>query len=83
LGNDSGLGHMAAAAGLPTLTLFGPGSPLRYLPWSQQAYFIQDTQQNILDITVGSVVAKLQSLLKRLPDKSVGQKTESNTYDHD
>lgn len=63
LGNDSGLGHMAAAAELPTLTLFGPGSPVRYLPWSQQAYFIQDPLQDISGITVEKVVAKLQDLL--------------------
>jgi heptosyltransferase III len=63
LGNDSGLGHMAAAAGLPTLTLFGPGSPVRYRPWSQQASVIQDPQQDILGITVQQVVAKLQRLL--------------------
>jgi heptosyltransferase III len=63
LGNDSGLGHMAAAAGLPTLTLFGPGSPVRYLPWSPSAHFIQDAQHNILGIRVQSVVAKLQALL--------------------
>lgn len=65
LGNDSGLGHMAAAAGLPTLTLFGPGSPVRYLPWSMQAYFIQDPQHNILGITVESVISKLKTLLAR------------------
>lgn len=63
LGNDSGLGHMAAAAGLPTLTLFGPGSPVRYRPWSQQASVIQDPQQDILGISVPHVVATLQSLL--------------------
>jgi len=63
LGNDSGLGHMAAAAGLTTLTLFGPGSPVRYRPWSPRASVIQDPQQDILGITVQSVVAKLQSLL--------------------
>jgi heptosyltransferase III len=63
VGNDSGLGHMAAAAGLPTLTLFGPGSPVRYLPWSQQAHFIQAPQQNILGISTESVISKLQVLL--------------------
>lgn len=63
LGNDSGLGHMAAAAGLTTLTLFGPGSPVRYRPWSRQASVIQDPQQDILGITVPAVVAKLDALL--------------------
>lgn len=33
VGNDSGLMHMAAAAGLPTLGLFGPSRPEHYAPW--------------------------------------------------
>ena len=33
IGNDSGLGHIAAAMAVPTLTLFGPGEPQRYRPW--------------------------------------------------
>ncbi len=66
LGNDSGLGHMAAAAGLTSLTLFGPGSPVRYLPWSPQAHFIQDAQQDILGIGVEAVVARLQGLLAEM-----------------
>ena len=32
LGNDSGLAHMAAAADIPMVTLFGPTSPERYAP---------------------------------------------------
>lgn len=32
VGNDSGLMHMAAAAGIPTLGLFGPGNETRYGP---------------------------------------------------
>ena len=33
VGLDSGLTHLAAAAGVPTLALFGPGWPARYRPW--------------------------------------------------
>lgn len=33
IGNDSGLMHMAAAAGAPTLGLFGPSDERRYAPW--------------------------------------------------
>lgn len=36
VGNDSGLMHMAAAAGIPTLGLFGPSEPERYGPWGAQ-----------------------------------------------
>ncbi len=63
LGNDSGLGHMAAAAGLPSLTLFGPGEPARYVPWSRAAWFIQDAEQNILGISVHLVVRQMHQLL--------------------
>lgn len=33
IGNDSGLMHMAAAVGTPTLGLFGPSRPEVYAPW--------------------------------------------------
>jgi lipopolysaccharide export system permease protein len=37
VGNDSGLMHVAAAAGTPTLGLFGPGFPEIYGPWGPRA----------------------------------------------
>lgn len=36
-GNDSGLMHLAAAAGAPTLGLFGPTPDERYYPWGPKA----------------------------------------------
>jgi ADP-heptose:LPS heptosyltransferase len=33
IGNDSGLMHIAAAAGIPTLGLFGPSRETHYAPW--------------------------------------------------
>lgn len=33
IGNDSGLMHLAAATGIPTLGLFGPSPEWRYHPW--------------------------------------------------
>lgn len=37
VGNDSGLMHMAAAAGIPTLGLFGPTDERIYGPWGDRA----------------------------------------------
>lgn len=37
IGNDSGLMHLAAAAGTPTLGLFGPSREEHYQPWGAQA----------------------------------------------
>jgi heptosyltransferase III len=37
VGNDSGLGHVAASLGKPSVTVFGVGVPARYKPWGNQA----------------------------------------------
>jgi ADP-heptose:LPS heptosyltransferase len=37
IGNDSGLMHLAAAAGAPTLGLFGPSDDRLYGPWGENA----------------------------------------------
>ena len=45
VGNDSGPGHLAAAAGIPSLTLFGPGDPPRYRPWNPQGHWLQSPER--------------------------------------
>lgn len=41
VGNDTGLMHLAAAAGAPTLGLFGPSNVKVYAPWGPRAAFVQ------------------------------------------
>ncbi len=41
IGNDSGLMHLAAAAGIPTLGLFGPSREQNYAPWGPRAAFVR------------------------------------------
>lgn len=41
IGNDSGLMHMAAAAGVKTLGLFGPTNDTQYGPWGRDAHLIR------------------------------------------
>ena len=44
IGNDSGLSHMASAAGIPTLSLFGPSRPEFYAPWGPNAAWVQTVE---------------------------------------
>ncbi|KZD08192.1 glycosyltransferase family 9 protein [Oceanibaculum pacificum] len=41
VGNDSGLMHAAAAAGTPTLGLFGPTNAQRYRPWGPHCRLVR------------------------------------------
>ncbi len=41
VGNDSGLMHLAAAMGTPTLGLFGPSDDALYGPWGPNAHLIR------------------------------------------
>jgi ADP-heptose:LPS heptosyltransferase len=44
IGNDSGLMHLAAAAGAPTLGLFGPSDEKLYRPWGPAARVVRGTR---------------------------------------
>lgn len=64
IGNDSGLGHIAAAQGTPTLAIFAhtdimTGNPLRYTPYRQHAVFRCCNEEP--PISVEDVMKKLQS----------------------
>jgi heptosyltransferase III len=41
IGNDSGLMHMAAAVGTPTIGLFGPSRAELYAPWGEHTAVVQ------------------------------------------
>jgi len=50
IGNDSGLMHMAAAAGIPTLGLFGPSAEWRYRPWGEKSAVVR-TPETLEELT--------------------------------
>ena len=65
LGNDSGLGHIAAAVNTPSFTLFGPGQPERYRPWGSRAAWLAAPDGNIENIPVNIVAEKVREHLNR------------------
>lgn len=67
VGNDSGLMHLAAAAGAPTLGLFGPSPPEEYAPVGPRAAFVR-TKETVHELvatpgydhrTTGSLMGSL------------------------
>jgi ADP-heptose:LPS heptosyltransferase len=81
IGNDSGLMHISAAAGTPTLGLFGPSDERRYAPWGEHAQAIRGPRsfeqflavdpdlsqaiRHMSDLSVAQVVREAKALLAR------------------
>jgi ADP-heptose:LPS heptosyltransferase len=79
VGNDSGLMHLAAAAGVPTLGLFGPSDERAYGPWGPLARSVRGPRGfadfreidptfsqavcHMTDLPVSTVVAEADALL--------------------
>src|SRR4051794_7772152 len=65
IGNDSGLMHLAAAAGAPTIGLFGPTDAATYAPTGRQAVAVAAASMDA--IMVDRVVAAAHALLDQAP----------------
>lgn len=63
IGNDSGLMHMAAAAGIPTLGLFGPTEHAVYQPWGRRAAYVHSPDKTMDSITPEQAVTAFETLL--------------------
>jgi lipopolysaccharide heptosyltransferase III len=69
VGNDSGLMHLSAAAGAPTLGLFGPSRAEEYAPAGLRAAYVAAASSPALDsmaeITVEAALAAVERLLAK------------------
>lgn len=63
IGNDSGLGHIAAAVNTPSLTLFGPGRPERYRPWGPRAAVVLAPSRALPDLRPEQVATRARDHL--------------------
>lgn len=66
VGNDSGLGHLAAAVGTPTMTVFGRGVPERYHPWGPLADYLLAPQRDLNLLPATAVAERLRAHLARV-----------------
>lgn len=64
VGNDSGLGHIAAALGCPTVTVFGPGQPQRYRPWGERVRLVTAPMQDLARLDAATVAAALREVTR-------------------
>jgi ADP-heptose:LPS heptosyltransferase len=63
VGNDSGLMHMAAAAGIPTLGLFGPTQDAHYAPFGDKCAVIRTPEAYEDLVPARELTRKLGSLM--------------------
>jgi ADP-heptose:LPS heptosyltransferase len=61
LGNDSGASHLAAAAGAPTLALFGPTDSAVWAPLGPAVATLRAASHAIADLAVDDVVAAAEA----------------------
>jgi heptosyltransferase-2 len=64
LGHDSGISHLAAAVGTPSLLLFGPTDPAIWAPANPQVRVLRALGLTMNEIETAEVLAALQELMR-------------------
>jgi heptosyltransferase III len=62
VGNDSGVTHLAALCGAPTLALFGPSNPIHWAPLGRRVRVLRSPTGKMADISEASAWEALQTL---------------------
>jgi len=62
VGNDSGVSHLAAACGAPTVAVFGPTDPAVWAPRGASVAVVRDPSGDVAAVRVDDVMAALEGL---------------------
>ena len=65
VGHDSGISHLAAAAGANCILLFGPTDPSVWAPQNDNVQVLHAESRNVRDVEIGPVEAALAAALGR------------------
>jgi len=63
IGPDSGLGHIASAVGIPTISFFSHVTPEQYRPWGNKSECLSGTENDARNIPVDEVSAATRRTL--------------------
>jgi ADP-heptose:LPS heptosyltransferase len=97
VGNDSGVSHMAAALGVPTVAIFGPTDPEVWAPRGPSAHIVAggascapcrpqewrgcDLRECLSDVTTNAVIGELKGALA-LEHKAEGERPQRGEGGH-
>jgi ADP-heptose:LPS heptosyltransferase len=65
IGHDSGVTHVAAATGVPTVALFGPSDPTIWAPHGDHVIVITSPDRTMVGLSMETVLAKLPQRSKK------------------
>ncbi len=64
IGHDSGISHLAAAVGVPSLLLFGPTDPAIWAPTNREVSVLRSPDMNLSGIDVSRVLETAYELMR-------------------
>lgn len=63
VGNDSGVSHLAALTGAPTVAIFGPTDPAQWAPLGPRATAVRAPDHRLASVAADAVWARLRALM--------------------
>jgi heptosyltransferase-2 len=72
ISNDTGIMHVAAAVGVPVLSLFGPTEPAQWAPTGARHRVLRGEAGNIDALSLEQVLREARTMLRSFPSRVLG-----------